>query len=183
VADAKPAGSIRTRGTRPERAPGFDGAWRVERAQASDAPAIAALGLDAFARGWSAASVTAELARPGAEVWALRAGAALAGFLLARRIPSVSADFTADHLEVLLVAVRAPERRRGGGSALLQAALGSARRAGLRAVHLDVRASNQAALGLYRRFGFAEVGRRPRYYEGREDAVLMSLALREESGW
>ena len=45
---------------------------------------------------------------------------------------------------------------------------------------LEVRPSNVAALRLYERFGFAEIGRRRGYYpaaEGREDAIVMRLAL------
>jgi ribosomal-protein-alanine N-acetyltransferase len=46
-------------------------------------------------------------------------------------------------------------------------------------VFLEVRASNQPALGLYRGLGFAETGRRARYYHDPvEDAVLMRLRLR-----
>ena len=45
-------------------------------------------------------------------------------------------------------------------------------------VFLEVRASNQPALGLYRGLGFAETGRRARYYHDPvEDAVLMRLRL------
>jgi ribosomal-protein-alanine N-acetyltransferase len=45
-------------------------------------------------------------------------------------------------------------------------------------VFLEVRASNQSALGLYQGVGFAETGRRVRYYHDPvEDAVLMRLWL------
>lgn len=71
-------------------------------------------------------------------------------------------------------------RRRGLARRLLQAALDSLREEGASRCQLEVRASNSAALALYRNFGFVEDGRRPRYYpleEGREDAILMSMAL------
>lgn len=45
-------------------------------------------------------------------------------------------------------------------------------------VLLDVRASNDAALGLYYSLGFERVGLRKRYYSDGEDAVLMTLLLR-----
>lgn len=45
-------------------------------------------------------------------------------------------------------------------------------------VILEVRASNHPALGLYRKLGFTETGRRPRYYHDPvEDAILMQLRL------
>ncbi len=48
---------------------------------------------------------------------------------------------------------------------------------------LELRASNEAAHSLYRKFGFQPDGLRKGYYAtacGREDAVLMSLALCEQ---
>jgi ribosomal-protein-alanine N-acetyltransferase len=38
---------------------------------------------------------------------------------------------------------------------------------------LEVRASNEAAQQLYRKFGFLPAGVRARYYEGTEDAIVM----------
>jgi len=46
---------------------------------------------------------------------------------------------------------------------------------------LEVRPSNVAALALYHRFGFTEVGLRRAYYPGdkdREDAVILALQLK-----
>jgi [ribosomal protein S18]-alanine N-acetyltransferase len=41
-------------------------------------------------------------------------------------------------------------------------------------VLLEVRADNEVAQGLYRRRGFTEIGRRPRYYQpSGTDAVVM----------
>jgi ribosomal-protein-alanine N-acetyltransferase len=145
--------------------------WLVAPATPADTPALAALGADTIARGWSAAALAAELQHAEGWAWVLRAeaGGTPAGFLLARRV--------GDELHVLLVAVAAGLRRRGGGGVLLEAALAAARAARLAVVHLEVRAGNAAALALYARHGFLAVGRRPRYYEGREDAVLLSRCL------
>ena len=47
-------------------------------------------------------------------------------------------------------------------------------------IWLEVRVSNGAAIGLYREAGFAQIGWRRGYYrsaEGREDAIIMRLAL------
>jgi len=147
-------------------------AWLVSPAAPEDSAACAAFGGQALARGWSAASIASEIEHPDAWAWTLRETAdpaRLQGLLLARRV--------LDELNLLLVAVDPALRRRGGGSALVRAALERARRDALAVVHLEVRASNGAALALYRRHGFLAVGLRPRYYESCEDAVLMSLAL------
>ncbi len=146
--------------------------WRVSTAAPEDTAALADLGAQALARGWSPVSLALELEHPDAWAWTLRplpAPARPEGLLLARRV--------LDELHVLLVAVAPARRRRGGASALVAAALERARKERLVAVHLEVRASNEPALVLYRRHGFLAVGRRPRYYEGREDAVLMTLIL------
>ena len=46
-------------------------------------------------------------------------------------------------------------------------------------VTLEVRGGNDAAMALYHKLGFREVGRRKGYYaKGGEDAVLMDLDLR-----
>jgi ribosomal-protein-alanine N-acetyltransferase len=72
-----------------------------------------------------------------------------------------------------------PTRRGGGlGARLLEHVLGVAAEKGVEKVFLEVRASNEAALRLYRRFGFVEAGRRANYYEQpREDALVMVATL------
>ncbi|RMG11174.1 MAG: ribosomal-protein-alanine N-acetyltransferase [Deltaproteobacteria bacterium] len=84
----------------------------------------------------------------------------------------------ADEAHILDLAVDAASRRRGYGTALMEAAIARAQAAGGRRMMLEVRASNTAAQALYRRLGFREVGLRPRYYsDNREDALLMERAL------
>ncbi|MGO2132193.1 MAG: GNAT family N-acetyltransferase [Halomonas sp.] len=82
--------------------------------------------------------------------------------------------------ELQAIMVTPAWRRHGLGQRLLA---GVIERAGLWASErllLEVRASNSAALALYRRAGFELDGVRKDYYaarEGREDACLMSLRL------
>jgi [ribosomal protein S18]-alanine N-acetyltransferase len=80
----------------------------------------------------------------------------------------------ADEFEIYDVVVAADARRRGVGAALLAAALAAARGRGAASAHLEVRAGNGAAIGLYRRFGFTASGVRKAYYRNPpEDALLM----------
>ena len=61
------------------------------------------------------------------------------------------------------VAVAPEMRRRGVGAALLAKLMRVAVGRGVRSMTLEVRPSNEAALALYRKFGFRSVGRRPHY--------------------
>jgi [ribosomal protein S18]-alanine N-acetyltransferase len=69
-------------------------------------------------------------------------------------------------------------RRRGIGSALIEACMAWAANAGALSIRLEVRASNAAALALYQRHGFSTVGSRRAYYSAPvEDAVLLQAPL------
>lgn len=97
-------------------------------------------------------------------------GVELAGFIVGRLL--------AGELHVNNVAVRCEFRRSGLGSHLLETTLTQARQRGATVSHLEVRAGNVAAQGLYQRSGFQVVGRRKKYYRNpTEDALLMSLSL------
>lgn len=73
------------------------------------------------------------------------------------------------------IAVDPAWRRQGVAEAILSAYLRFGR-AKLAFLTLEVRASNEAAIGLYKKLGFEEVGRRKGYYtEPKEDAVLMTV--------
>lgn len=65
-------------------------------------------------------------------------------------------------------------RRRGIGTALLQACEAQL---AVRRVRLSVRASNQAAIDLYERLDYQQVGRWGRYYQDGEDALVMEKRL------
>ncbi|NIS80798.1 MAG: ribosomal protein S18-alanine N-acetyltransferase [Anaerolineales bacterium] len=84
--------------------------------------------------------------------------------------------FLIDEIHISTIAVH-PEHRRGGiGRQLLEAALGHGIGLGATVATLEVRISNEAAVNLYREFGFEIVGRRRNYYrDNNEDAWLMTL--------
>lgn len=81
-----------------------------------------------------------------------------------------------DEAELLTIGVAASFQRKGLGGAMLSGMLAAAVEKGLTRVFLEVRAANLAAIALYRRAGFAEIGVRRAYYrnaEGSEDALVM----------
>ena len=144
----------------------------LERASEADCAGLAALARDAHSHPWSVVQYRDSLA-VGHQIWLLRAR---------------SGDITAccvasqlfDEMEILDVAVSSRWRRQGLAECLLQNVLNRLPEEIAR-VLLDVRVSNHPALGLYRKLGFVEDGRRKNYYPtvqgGREDALLMSLVV------
>jgi ribosomal-protein-alanine N-acetyltransferase len=86
------------------------------------------------------------------------------------------ASLLEDRAELEMIAVAQEHQRCGLARRLFGAMVEEPGLAEAGEVILEVRASNHAALGLYRSLGFIEAGRRPRYYvDPVEDAVLMSL--------
>ena len=79
-----------------------------------------------------------------------------------------------DEAHVATVGVARARQGEGIGALLLDALLAEADRRRSPVVLLEVRADNELAQGLYRRRGFTEIGRRPRYYRpSGTDAVVM----------
>lgn len=85
-----------------------------------------------------------------------------------------------DEATLFDICVQPLAQGKGLGKLLLERVINDARHHGALVLMLEVRASNIAAIGLYQRLGFSEIGRRKGYYptaDGREDAVLMDLDL------
>lgn len=93
---------------------------------------------------------------------------------LEQRVGFVAASFAGDEVEILDVAVRPAQRRRGCARRLIDALLTMASQRRAVRVVLEVRRSNAAALGLYRGLGFEVVGQRTRYYRDGEDALVLA---------
>lgn len=85
----------------------------------------------------------------------------------------------ADEGHITNVAVSPVHRRKGLAKQLIREFIRLAEMAGLALLTLEVRESNRSAISLYESLGFAQVGRRRHYYEGKEDALLMTLFLKE----
>jgi ribosomal-protein-alanine N-acetyltransferase len=106
-----------------------------------------------------------------------------------RRIALVSEEQSAAHAfligrvlagewELENMVVSESRRRQGIGKMLLEKFLAASGKEGAMAVFLEVRESNVAARGFYESCGFAENGRRARYYtEPAEDAILYQIFL------
>jgi ribosomal-protein-alanine N-acetyltransferase len=129
-----------------------------------DLATVAALHKASFARAW-----TEDALRDLLKIAGTHAFSTPDGFVMVR--------VAGDEAEILTVAV-APVARRGGiGSALLHKAARHAQDLGARTMFLEVDASNAAAMALYRRSGFCEVGQRRSYYGASRDALILRADL------
>ena len=121
---------------------------------------------------WTAWQFWSELARVPESRW----------YVVARRGPRIvgyaGVFLVVPEADVQTVAVAAEEQGRGTGRVLLGALIDRARECGAGIVHLEVRADNVAAIGLYEAAGFVPDGRRRDYYGRGQDALLMSIRLR-----
>jgi L-phenylalanine/L-methionine N-acetyltransferase len=172
----EPAGSpvpagVLIRPARPSDARAFAAFWREiledDRAlRAEDGDAGPATFRRRFRAAWS---------EDGAQLMAVEGGR-LVGYVGIERERQRSTR----HVASLAIGVAEDRRGAGIGTALLAAALGWARSAGVRKVLLSVYPHNDRALALYRRFGFVEEGRLARQSltsAGYEDELLLALWL------
>jgi len=82
-----------------------------------------------------------------------------------------------DECHILNLCVKPAARRRGYARRLMETLLANGKQKGAQVAFLEVRASNRAALTLYRQLGFNEMGIRKDYYPAangkREDAIML----------
>ena len=79
-----------------------------------------------------------------------------------------------DEADITNVAVHSDYRGQGIGKALVEALISCAREHHIKKIMLEVRASNESAIGLYRKFGFEFLCKRKNYYQKpTEDADIM----------
>ncbi len=86
----------------------------------------------------------------------------------------------AGECHILNLCVRPESRGQGLGRLLLEHLIEQARARKVETMLLEVRPSNTAALALYQRLGFNEMGLRKNYYpaeKGREDALILGRVL------
>lgn len=133
-------------------------------------PQIALLERRCFSDPWSEVSVGGELTNPLSLWLTALVGDTVVGY--------VGSQTVLDEADVMNVAVDPAYRRQGIGKRLMLELMAALKQAGVRTLALEVRASNEAALTLYRDLGFEQAGRRPGYYvKPREDALILKKRL------
>ncbi|MFA5160935.1 MAG: GNAT family N-acetyltransferase [Elusimicrobiales bacterium] len=144
--------------------------FEIRRAGREDVSALA--GIEAaqpFAAGWGEKGLLAELDKRESLLLAAFGPDGAAGFCCAAVLPP--------EMQILNIAVSPARARAGIASALIAAARSRAVQAGCALVTLEVSAANSAAIALYGKLGFSVVGRRPKFYNGCCDALLMNLEI------
>jgi len=142
----------------------------IRRALKEDLPALAAIELEHPSYpAWGVKGLLAEFSNPNAVTLAACDGPVIAGFI----------NFWIVRPEVQLNAVVVSKKnlRRGAASRLLAKMYEYAGKTACRSVELEVNAANLPAIKLYEKNGFSIVGRRPKFYNNSEDALLMKKTL------
>jgi ribosomal-protein-alanine N-acetyltransferase len=86
-------------------------------------------------------------------------------------------SFAETSAHISLLAVNPIFRRQGIATSLIRWITQSCQAAGIGCIRLEVRANNTGAIECYSNLSFQKMGIRKGYYEGREDAQLMTLVL------
>jgi ribosomal-protein-alanine N-acetyltransferase len=145
-----------------------DGALVIEPMRRSHLPQIMEIEATAYPQPWTIGVFHDELAMQ------VRGSRHYLGALLGGRVVGYGGMIYMDNAaHITNVAVDVAMRRRGIATELMLDLSWEARRAGMASLTLEVRESNVSAQSLYRRFGFVPVGVRAKYYENRDDAIVM----------
>jgi ribosomal-protein-alanine N-acetyltransferase len=149
-------------------------------ARIEDIEGISTIEAASFAQPWQPLAISGELTVADSWHQVARVPApdgnrtTIVGYILVR--------FLTDEMHIMKLAVDPRWRKRGTATALLEAAQREAVRRHAALMLLEVRPSNRAAIGFYRKAGFQTIGVRPNYYpKTGEDALVMSKRLKEES--
>ncbi|MGA2941076.1 MAG: ribosomal protein S18-alanine N-acetyltransferase [Xanthobacteraceae bacterium] len=141
----------------------------LSEARPADAAAIAALHKASFQRGWGEEEVYSLLIDKNVIAHRAVIGRVMAGFILSR--------LAAGEAEILSIAIAPKQRGRGLSRPLLDLNLRRLAGLGARTVFLEVDENNAPARALYRRAGFADVGRRKSYYQSGANALVLRRDL------
>ncbi|RMH47280.1 MAG: ribosomal-protein-alanine N-acetyltransferase [Gammaproteobacteria bacterium] len=151
---------------------------KIRELHVEEAASMAAIEQSAHQHPWSLTLIEQTLRQSGHFAYGAFLHDALIGYYVFQVIH--------DEGHLLNLCVSPTYQGRGYGTLLMSHFVQQAKLCELRSLLLEVRASNQAAIHLYRKFGFEVVGQRPNYYptaDGRETALLMTCALVSEAGY
>ncbi len=141
---------------------GFD---ELRSMQACDISAIAEIERQCFAHPWTEEQLREEPDNPTARFYAV--------IINSRAVAYIGANNIAGEVYITNVAVLPEYRGKGFASCLMGVLLSVSSKEKAEFVSLEVRESNQTAIRLYEKLGFAEQGRRKRFYRDPEEDALI----------
>ena len=132
----------------------------------------AALHTNAFASGWPESEFERLISdrRVVADGAISGSGDQVRGFILSRVV--------LDEAEILTIVVTPTARGRGVGRLLSEYHFSNLNRAGVRSIFLEVAENNGAALHLYTRLGFRQIGKRNAYYPAPNGTRIAALTMK-----
>lgn len=84
-------------------------------------------------------------------------------------------QFVLDETNIMNIVTKKSYRNQGIGSLLLEKLIAFSKENNMRLITLEVNENNSSALALYNKFGFKTMGVRKNYYNGTDNAVIMTL--------
>jgi tRNA threonylcarbamoyl adenosine modification protein YeaZ len=138
-------------------------------AKPADAEVLSALHMQCFEKGWTAEMLRSACSSPNATTLIVENAGAPCGL--------IQAQAAAGEAEILTLCVLPILRRHGLAYLLLGGLIADLKMRGIKRLFLEVASRNDAAMGLYVRAGFREIGRRRAYYINGDDALTMALVL------
>lgn len=82
-----------------------------------------------------------------------------------------------DDVEITNIVTKKTERKKGIGKLLLDKLIEMAKQTGKECISLEVNEKNIPAITLYKMAGFSEVGIRKKYYNGIDNAIIMTKKI------
>ena len=141
----------------------------IRRMRLDDIDAVMEIERLSFASPWAPESFVGEMEEDLSWPWILEVDDRAAAFAICRVI--------LDEAHLLNIAVHPDFRGQHVSRHFMAAVFGHAYSVGARQMFLEVRPKNQVARALYASIGFYPIGRRKRYYEDGEDAIVMECRL------
>lgn len=145
--------------------------YQLRPMQMTDLDVVMAIEPTIYTHPWTRGNFSDSI-NSGYSAWVLEANQTIIGYALLMMV--------LDEAHLLNLSVAKQQQKQGLGRYLLEHMLQIAKNHKAANMFLEVRPSNISAIALYENMGFCEMAVRRGYYpalDGREDAVLMGLAL------
>lgn len=142
---------------------------QIRRADEADLTAVLTIEEKSFEDAWTEDFFRHELFNPISRFFVLENERKIIGYIIFWLV--------ADESHIANIAVHPEFRSAGLGGKLLNFAFEMAQRNGAKTITLEVNEHNAAARRLYEKCQFSLTGRRPHYYDNKDDALILTRPL------